>query len=110
RARMRHEGRESMNKLGLILGGAFAAMMFAGAAAAQDVTLRLHQFLPAQAAIPKMAIEPWAKAIEEQSGGRIKFELYPAMQLGGTPASLFDQAKDGVVDVVWVVLGYTPGR
>ncbi|HEY0918735.1 TRAP transporter substrate-binding protein [Devosia sp.] len=99
-----------MNKLGLILGGALAAMMFAGAAAAQDVTLRLHQFLPAQAAIPKMAIEPWAKAIEEQSGGRIKFELYPAMQLGGTPASLFDQAKDGVVDVVWVVLGYTPGR
>jgi TRAP-type C4-dicarboxylate transport system substrate-binding protein len=32
------------------------------------------------------------------------------MQLGGKPPELFDQAKDGVVDFVWVVLGYTPGR
>ncbi len=78
---------------------------------AQDVTtLRLHQMLPAQATIPRLAIEPLAKAIEEQSGGRIKFELYPAMQLGGAPPDLYDQAKDGVVDLIWTVLGYTPGR
>jgi TRAP-type C4-dicarboxylate transport system substrate-binding protein len=32
------------------------------------------------------------------------------MQLGGKPPELFDQAKDGVVDVIWTVLGYTPGR
>lgn len=99
-----------MKKLGLMLGGALAAMMLAGAAAAQEVTMRVHQMLPAQATIPKFAIEPWAKAIEEESGGRLKFELYPAMQLGGTPPTLFDQAKDGVVDVIWTVLGYTPGR
>ncbi|MDO8360587.1 MAG: TRAP transporter substrate-binding protein, partial [Devosia sp.] len=35
---------------------------------------------------------------------------YPAMQLGGAPPTLFDQAKDGVVDIIWTVLGYTPGR
>jgi TRAP-type C4-dicarboxylate transport system substrate-binding protein len=32
------------------------------------------------------------------------------MQLGGKPPELFDQAKDGVVDLIWTVLGYTPGR
>jgi len=32
------------------------------------------------------------------------------MQLGGSPDSLFGQAQDGVVDVIWTVLGYTPGR
>lgn len=99
-----------MKSMRMMLGGALAAIMLSGAAAAQEVTLRLHQMLPAQATIPATAIEPWTKAIEEQSGGRLKFELYPAMQLGGTPPTLFDQAKDGVVDVIWTVLGYTPGR
>jgi TRAP-type C4-dicarboxylate transport system substrate-binding protein len=32
------------------------------------------------------------------------------MQLGGTPPELMDQAIDGVADVVWTVVGYTPGR
>jgi TRAP-type C4-dicarboxylate transport system substrate-binding protein len=78
---------------------------------AQDVTtLRVHQMLPAQATIPNKAIVPWTKRVEEASGGRLKFELYPAMQLGGAPPDLYDQAKDGVVDLIWTVLGYTPGR
>lgn len=78
--------------------------------AAQEVTLRVHHFLPAQARIPTEAITPWAEAVKEQSNGRIAVELYPSMQLGGSPATLFSQAQDGVVDVVWTVLGYTPGR
>lgn len=78
--------------------------------AQQTVTLRVHQFLPAAAPIPKNFIAPWAKKIEEQSKGRIKVELYPSMQLGGTPPQLFDQVKDGVVDVIWTLPGYTPGR
>ena len=78
---------------------------------AQDVTtLRVHQMLPAQATIPSKAIDPWTKRVEAASGGRLKFELYPAMQLGGAPPDLYDQAKDGVVDLIWTVLGYTPGR
>ena len=91
----------------------FAAAVVSGAAfsaAAADVTLRLHQFLPPQATIPAKAIAPWAKKVEQESGGRIKVLLFPAMQLGGKPSDLYDQAKDGVVDIVWTVLGYTPGR
>lgn len=78
--------------------------------AQQAATLRVHQMLPAQATIPSKAIEPWARRVEEMSDGRLKFEIYPSMQLGGAPPSLYDQAKDGVVDVVQTVLGYTPGR
>ena len=76
----------------------------------QQVTLRLHQLLPAQAPVPAKAIIPWAQKVEQESGGRIKIQLFHAMQLGGAPPSLFDQAKDGVVDLTWTVLGYTPGR
>lgn len=77
---------------------------------AQEVTLRLHQFLPAQANVPKHALDPWADKVEAESGGRIKIERYPAMQLGGTPPQLIDQAQDGTVDIVWTLPGSTPGR
>ena len=90
-----------------------AAAAFAGAvqlAQAADVTLRFHQFLPPQATIPSKAILPWAQKVEKESGGRIKVQHFPSMQLGGKPPELFDQAKDGVADIVWTVLGYTPGR
>lgn len=79
-------------------------------AMAQEVTLRVHQFLPAQAPVPKNFIAPWAEKVQTESGGRIKVELFPAMQLGGTPPSLYDQVRDGVVDIVWTLPGYTPGR
>jgi len=99
-----------MKILATMLGAAVASIALTGAALGQEVTLRLHHFLPAQATIPAKAITPWTQKIEQESGGRIKFELYPAMQLGGGPPNLYDQAKDGVVDVIWTVLGYAPGR
>ncbi|WP_067337087.1 TRAP transporter substrate-binding protein [Stappia indica] len=79
-------------------------------ALAQDVTLRVHHFLPAPAPVPKNFITPWAEKVMAESNGRIKVEVFPAMQLGGTPPSLYDQARDGVVDIVWTLPGYTPGR
>jgi TRAP-type transport system periplasmic protein len=87
-----------------------AALAAAPAALAQDVTLRFHQMLPPQATIPAKAIKPWADKVEKESGGRIKVQRFDAMALGGKPPELFDQAKDGVADVIWTVLGYTPGR
>jgi TRAP-type C4-dicarboxylate transport system substrate-binding protein len=89
---------------------AVALAALAGTASAQTVTLRLHQMLPPQATIPAKAIVPWAQKVEAESGGRIKVQLFHAMQLGGAPPQLFDQARDGVVDLTWTVLGYTPGR
>ncbi len=94
----------------LLAVGAIAAISLAGPALAQTVTLRLHQFLPQQATIPAKALIPWAQKVEADSGGKIKVQLFHAMQLGGAPPQLFDQARDGVVDLSWTVLGYTPGR
>jgi len=92
------------------LGGAALATIAATGALAQDVTLRLHQFLPAQANVPKLILDVWADNVEQASNGRIKVDRFPAMQLGGTPIELIDQAIDGVADVIWTVVGYTPGR
>lgn len=90
--------------------GAVALTLMAGAVQAQEVTLRCQHFLSPLGSVPRYFMEPWAEAIEEQSGGRINVELYPAMQLGGAPPALYDQIRDGVIDCGWALPAYTPGR
>lgn len=82
----------------------------AGNAFSADVTLRLHQFLPAQANVPAHILDVWADQVEADSQGRIEVQRFPSMQLGGKPPELYDQAVDGVADIIWTVAGYTPGR
>lgn len=89
---------------------AMAAGLSVGTAWAQEVVLKFHHFLPEQAPVPATVLVPWMQKIEAESGGRIKFEHYPAMQLGGKPGELIDQVTDGVADIVWTLPGYTPGR
>jgi TRAP-type C4-dicarboxylate transport system substrate-binding protein len=98
-----------MKLMQTMLAAAIGAVAWQSALAA-DVTLRFHQMLPPQATIPAKAIVPWAQKVEKESGGRIKIQHFPSMQLGGKPPELYDQAKDGVADLIWTVLGYTPGR
>lgn len=99
------------NVLGIVGGAALAALGFGiGSAQAQDITLKLHQFLPAQANVPKLILDVWADEIEKDSDGRIRIDRYPSMQLGGKPPELMDQVVDGVADVIWTAVGYTPGR
>jgi TRAP-type C4-dicarboxylate transport system substrate-binding protein len=52
----------------------------------------------------------WCDNIARDSGNRLNCQIFPSMQLGGSPAQLFDQARDGVADVVWTLAGYTAGR
>ena len=90
--------------------GLLSAAALGTAVMAQDVTLRLHQFLPPPAPVPSMILKPWAEGLEEASDGRIKIQHFDAMSLGGRPPELMDQARDGVVDMAMTVVGYTPGR
>lgn len=86
-----------------------AACLIASQAQAQDVTLLIHHFLGPKAPPHASFIEPWAKQVEEASGGRIAFEIFPAMSMGGKPPELYGQVRDGVADIVWTLSGYTPG-
>ena len=92
-------------------GGALAAPAVARPALAQaQVTLKLHHFLPPVSNPHQKLLMPWAEKVEAECGGKLKIEMFPSMQLGGTPPQLYDQAKDGVVDIVWTLPGITPGR
>jgi len=96
----------------LLKSSAAAALAAPGlsALAQQAVTLKFHTFMAPQSNVWLTMHKPWMEKVEKESGGRIKFEAYPAMQLGGTPVQLYDQAKDGVVDIVWTLPGNTAGR
>ena len=52
---------------------------------------------------------PWAKMIEEKSGGRLKVTIYPGSTLG-KPADHFDMVMNGIADMGFATPGYTPGR
>lgn len=90
-----------------VLGLTVAAL---GAQAAETVTLRVAHFWPPQALSQRKVLEPWCAQIAQESKGGLKCQIYPAMQLGGTPAQLIDQVADGVADIVWTLPGYTAGR
>jgi len=99
---------KKFTKVGLASVAALA--LSAAGAFAQEVTLRLHQFLPPTANVPAQVLDVWADNVERDSGGRIKVERFGSMALGGTPPELMDQVIDGIVDLVWTVNGFTPGR
>jgi TRAP-type C4-dicarboxylate transport system substrate-binding protein len=79
-------------------------------AQAQEVSFRISHFLPAVASAQKLVLQPWCDEMGRLSSGRIKCQFYPSMQLGGTPAQLADQVKNGVADIVWTAPGYSTGR
>ncbi len=89
-----------------------AAILGASAAVqAQDViTLKVHHFLGPTSIQHTAMLKGWCDNIAKDSKNRLQCQIYPAMQLGGTPPQLFDQARDGVADVVWTLSGYTAGR
>jgi TRAP-type C4-dicarboxylate transport system substrate-binding protein len=78
--------------------------------AQQTVTLKFHTFMAPTSNVWLNMHKAWMDKVQKDSSGRIKFEAYPAMQLGGTPVQLYDQARDGVVDIIWTLPGNTAGR
>jgi TRAP-type C4-dicarboxylate transport system substrate-binding protein len=77
---------------------------------APQFTFKLHHSFSAVSSAHDKFLAPWSRQVEAQSGGRIRIDLFPSMQLGGAPADLFDQARDGVADIVWALPCNTPGR
>lgn len=106
--------RVSLSRRAFVAGATLAvaspALLRSGYAQAPEVTLRMHHFLPPVSNGHAKFLRPWADKVQADSNGRIKIDIFPSMQLGGAPPQLFDQAKDGVVDLVWTLPGNTPGR
>ncbi len=86
-----------------------AALAAAPPAQAQEYRFTLHHFLSSRAPAHTDMLVPWAERVEANANGRVEIEIFPAMALGGKPPELARQVRDGVVDLIWTVNGYTPG-
>jgi len=84
--------------------------VLASAAMAQEKTfdLKISHWVPASHPLQK-ALEDWGAAVEKDSGGTIKYKVFPAQQLGKA-FDHYDMARDGIADVTYVNPGYQPGR
>jgi len=85
---------------------AVMAMGYASLAQAQT-TLTVSVWLPPTHPVPQ-AIMKWAQDLEQGSKGRIKAQLLPKPVTA--PPGSYNAVRDGLADVSFTVLGYTPGR
>ncbi len=97
-----------MKPYGLLAAG--VVCFVATAASAQEITLKVSHFLPAVSNFQRNVLEPWCDRINKASNGHLKCQIYPSMQLGGTPPQLIDQLTNGVADIIWTVPSYAAGR
>lgn len=97
-----------MKKLNLVLASVLGGLFIASANAA--TVLKVHHFLPAASNAQKNIIQPWCDKVAKESNNELTCQIFPSMQLGGTPPQLVDQVRDGVVDLVWVIPTYAAGR
>lgn len=88
--------------------GLLATPAIIGTARAQARTLRIGNWLPGHHLIPRGILEPWARAIEAETGGSLRFEIMPSAL--GPPPAQFDLLIDGAFDVGYGVSGHNPGR
>ena len=86
-----------------------ACAALAAPAEAQTIELKLSHFVPPNHTFHKWALA-WTEQLEKESGGRLKFTIYPNGQLVGPPNRQFDAARNGITDMSFVLHGVTPGR
>ena len=71
-----------------VAAAALTAVALSPAAMAQEVTLKVHHFLPASSYAQTLFIQPWCDRIAKESNNKMKCQIYPSMQLGGSPRQL----------------------
>ena len=93
--------------LALALALAAGALLGPSAASAEEVTLRMSNWLPPVHHLYK-SLEAWNAEVAKASGGSLKIVLDKAPL--AKPPGQYDVAKNGVADFAYHVLAYTPGR
>ena len=87
-----------------------SALLSSVPATAQEVTLKVHHWASPRSNQHVGMLVPWCEKVMKESNNRIKCDVFHSMQLGGSPPQLYDQARDGVADVIFTIPGYTAGR
>lgn len=88
---------------------ALGCIAVTGSAAAQDYTFRLADALPPEHVIHRAAGGPFMKKVEEKTEGKVKFEHYPAGQLG-KGEGILDAVTSGLADIGYIIPSHIAGK
>ncbi|MGF7158848.1 TRAP-type C4-dicarboxylate transport system substrate-binding protein [Rhodoligotrophos appendicifer] len=80
-------------------------MLPVGMASAQEMTLRLADSLPASHVITRAVGKPFMDRVTELTNGQVKFEHYPAEQLGKA-RDILSAVQTGLTDIGYVIPSY----
>lgn len=97
-----------MKIVGLARAATLAASLGFLAQAATAEELSVATFVPPQHHTNTGMFAWFAKEIEDRSGGSLTMKLYPAGQLGAGPVQQYKRAVEGVADITFGVVSYTP--
>jgi len=75
----------------------------------KTIELRFAQPFSPNHTMQVKVFEPWAKKIEEMSGGRVKVTMFSGGALGKA-ADHYSLVEEGIADIGYALQGYTPGR
>ncbi|MEO8279763.1 MAG: TRAP transporter substrate-binding protein [Ideonella sp.] len=89
---------------------ALACLSAGPAWAADPVKLKFSSFEPPMANITANVLTPFARRAADGSAGTLQIDMYAGGALGRNPAQQLKLVTDGIADIAWVVLPYTPGR
>lgn len=87
-----------------------AAFAFSASAQADPVKLRFSSFEPPMAKLTAEVLTPFTKEVSAASDGTLQVEMFAGGALGRNPTQQLKLVLDGVADLAWIVLPYTPGR
>jgi len=89
---------------------ALSAFAAAPAWSADPVKLKFTSFEPPMANITANVLTPFAREASAASGGTLQIDMFAGGTLGRNPTQQLKLVTDGIADIGWVVLPYTPGR
>ncbi|TFL14512.1 TRAP transporter substrate-binding protein [Pusillimonas caeni] len=87
-----------------------AAASMGTAALADTVKLKLSSFESPLGNITSNVLTPFARDASAASQGALQIDVFAGGTLGRSPAQQLKLVTDGIADMAWVVLPYTPGR
>ena len=87
-----------------------ATCIIAGSTFATENTLRIGSHLNPRSTGISQVIKPWTDAVRAEAGDAVTIVEYWGGSLGKSPAKQFELVRSGVLDIAWILPGYTPGQ
>jgi len=78
-------------------------------AGAKDL-IKVGTFVPAKSVGVSKVIKPWMEAVSQEVGDKVTLKGFWGGTLGKSPFKQFELTRNGVIDVSWVLPGYTAGQ